>query len=74
MQLTDQVKTYSPDRCPICNKDNQCGNVKTCSSNEDCWCMDEEINFSDTLLSKTPKYAKNKACICKACALSHIDL
>lgn len=61
----------NPNLCPLCNKSNNCGNLSACASSKGCWCGDQAIQFPETLLKKIPSTAKNKACICKACALIH---
>lgn len=59
----------SANDCPLCNKPNHCGNLL--KSNKPCWCMDENIEFPDNLVAQVAEAAKNKACICKSCALKH---
>ena len=59
----------SPENCPLCNKSNDCGNLS--NSNKPCWCMDEKFTFPESLLNQVEVAAKNKACICKPCALKH---
>ncbi|PCM44033.1 cysteine-rich CWC family protein [Marinobacter sp. ANT_B65] len=59
----------NPENCPLCNKPNHCGCLA--NSSKPCWCMDEEITFPDSLLNQVVDAAKNKACICKPCALKH---
>ncbi|WP_114325798.1 cysteine-rich CWC family protein [Candidatus Colwellia aromaticivorans] len=61
----------NPSLCPLCNQKNNCGNVSACDSSQGCWCSDQAIQFPESLLDKIPSTAKNKACICKACALIH---
>jgi hypothetical protein len=65
------VDKIDPSLCPLCNESNHCGNVSPCNSSQDCWCVDKTIQFSEALLNTLPSPAKNKACICKACALKH---
>ncbi|MBL4898958.1 MAG: cysteine-rich CWC family protein [Colwellia sp.] len=60
-----------PNICPLCNQSNHCGNISPCDSNQGCWCSEQVIEFPETLLKQIPSNAKNKACICKACTLSH---
>jgi len=64
-------ETIDPNLCPLCNKDNQCGNISACDSKLSCWCHSPEINFPEKLLNQIPDCPKNKACICKACALAY---
>ncbi|AWB66323.1 hypothetical protein C2869_07700 [Saccharobesus litoralis] len=62
-----QTEYVSPEKCPLCNQANFCGNL----SNDDskpCWCMDDNISFPGELLQLVPSEAQGKACICKACA------
>jgi hypothetical protein len=59
----------SPENCPLCNKVNQCSNLS--NSNKPCWCTNEGITFPVSLLNQVLELAKNKACICKSCALKH---
>ncbi len=61
----------NPNLCPLCHESNDCGNVMTCTSSQDCWCNDPAIQFSKALLNKVPAGTKGKTCICKACALKH---
>lgn len=59
------------NNCPLCGQNNFCANLSASSKDETCWCMDKSIKFPDSLLSQVSDAEKNKACICKACALSH---
>lgn len=68
-QLPQAVDTIDPSLCPLCNKNNHCGNLSACNSSQGCWCSDKTIQFCETLLNTIPASAKNKACICKTCAL-----
>jgi hypothetical protein len=63
------TNNIDPAACPLCNKNNKCGNIASCESNKGCWCSDPAIQFPDDLLAKIPSEMKNKACICKSCAL-----
>lgn len=56
-------------KCPLCGESNQCAmeiEQETGVPQGVCWCVG--IAFSADLLTKIPAEAKNKACICKACA------
>ena len=66
-----QPEKITPSLCPLCNQSNHCANVSACGSSQPCWCSEQTIAFPQTLLNKVPSDAKNKACICKACALKH---
>ena len=59
------------DICPLCKKENSCGNLKSDVSvnSQQCWCMNEKID--PELLKQLPLSAQGKACICRACALSY---
>ena len=59
----------NPYDCPLCGKPNLCGNLSTNKIAEQCWCLDEKVKFSSSLLAQIPEQKKNKACICQACFL-----
>lgn len=61
-----------PEDCPLCGINNFCGNLSA-TTNDKCWCADSNVTFSETLLNKVPKNARNKACICKDCALKYAN-
>ena len=50
--------------CPICGKDNNCGNEKG-REHGSCWCSNIEI--PEELKLKVPDELKVKACICEDC-------
>jgi hypothetical protein len=52
----------NPKRCPICNKNNQCGNELGKST---CWCSAE--SFPEEIFTLLPEDKLHKACICKVC-------
>jgi hypothetical protein len=64
-------KNGTPNFCPLCGENNSCGNLSANNQGEDCWCVDSAISFPDSLLSQVSDADKNKACICKTCALRH---
>ncbi|WP_113955566.1 cysteine-rich CWC family protein [Arenicella xantha] len=68
MQLDVNV---SAKTCPLCGNENYCGNLVSGSDGGGCWCTSSDIAFPDSLLNQVPNDAKNKACICKSCALKH---
>ncbi|MGJ8693339.1 MAG: cysteine-rich CWC family protein [Thalassotalea sp.] len=70
--MSTTPESINPNLCPICQQDNRCGNLAACSSDESCWCTAPDISFSEQLLQLVPSAGKNKACICKACALANI--
>ncbi|PJI07372.1 MULTISPECIES: cysteine-rich CWC family protein [Clostridium] len=53
-----------PTVCPICGKDNNCGNRKGLPHGE-CWCS--HIKVPQGLKDLVPEHLKMKACICKDC-------
>jgi hypothetical protein len=61
--------TINPQVCPVCGKANQCAmelEKVTGQPQGPCWCT--QVDFSAELLSRIPAQARDKACICKACA------
>ncbi|WOH37652.1 cysteine-rich CWC family protein [Thalassotalea fonticola] len=66
----NQEEYVSPEDCPLCGENNHCGNLSSGKNNK-CWCANNDITFPESLLSKVSNVAKNKSCICKACALKH---
>ena len=63
------VPLSQPDLCPLCGQPNQCAmeiERATGVRQPPCWCM--EVDFTAELLAKVPQDAKNRACICAACA------
>ena len=77
MKEKNVTKIYKTNTCPLCNNDNAC--LNSCASEvtdesshikKACWCMDPHIDFSEMLLKQVPVDAKNKSCICQACALA----
>lgn len=64
-------KSSTPSDCPLCGENNFCGNLSANNNGESCWCADSAITFPDSLLRQVSDVDKNKACICKACALAH---
>ena len=69
-----QQDSVSPNICPLCGGDNLCGQLPSGCGSETCWCAAGDVSFPDSLLKQIPASAKNKACICKACVMAHIDL
>jgi hypothetical protein len=65
----------NPQLCPLCAKDNACGNVinnnLACDEKKKltCWCQDPNIQFPPELLQQVPDELKNKTCICQSCAM-----
>jgi len=69
--LNEKEEDINPNLCPLCHKNNNCGNMSSCDSGQNCWCSKQAIQFPETLLKQIPSAAKNKACICQACSLAH---
>ena len=58
-----------PTRCPLCGGANRCAMEIARESGERagaCWCAG--VDFTAELLAFVPADARNKACICAACA------
>ena len=53
-----------PAQCPLCSGDNACAAVKGEAA---CWCFD--VTFVPEFLERIPEAARNKACVCRGCAL-----
>lgn len=53
-------------RCPICGASNDCAVARGEGS---CWCFTRSI--PDAVLEKIPPGARERACVCKACAFGH---
>lgn len=68
----DKDENVSPENCPLCGQSNNCGNLSSGES-KTCWCADKAVTFSKELLNQVSKKDKNKACICKTCALRFKD-
>ncbi|RKF20321.1 hypothetical protein DBZ36_07730 [Alginatibacterium sediminis] len=68
--MTDSKPDIDPNLCPLCNKDNRCASQLSQAQALDCWCQSPQIEFTQAMLSQVPQDAKNKACICQACAIS----
>ncbi len=63
------MSTIDSTRCPLCQQDNLCAMEMakaTGKEPERCWCVD--MAFTPELLAKVPLAAKDKACVCQACA------
>jgi len=50
--------------CPLCEKANACGLEEDQSP---CWCMADNIEFSEDLLDQVPEALRNESCICERC-------
>ncbi|WLR51933.1 cysteine-rich CWC family protein [Bacillus tianshenii] len=54
--------TINAKKCPICQKENNCGNEL---GKPTCWCSEE--TFPEGIFALVPDEMRNKACICKDC-------
>jgi len=66
MQVNPAV---NPRLCPLCGQVNQCAmevERATGVKQPPCWCT--ETSFDAALLAGIPAQARDKACICVACA------
>jgi hypothetical protein len=66
--------TPEPNVCPLCGQPNQCAmeiERATGIPQESCWCT--HVTFPPTLLNQIPDEARNKACVCAACAKKTAD-
>jgi len=57
--------------CPLCGGPNGCAPAASGSFASGCWC--KEVVFSKDALARVPEAARNKACLCRACATGHPD-
>lgn len=67
----NKTKKQTPESCPLCGDVNHCGNLSSSNPSELCWCLKGDVAFPQSLLGKVADADKNKACICKSCALKH---
>ncbi|MGO4889208.1 cysteine-rich CWC family protein [Anaerobacillus sp. MEB173] len=58
----------NPKKCPLCNKDNDCGNER---GEATCWCS--TAFFPEGIFKLVPEKKRNKACICKECLEKYQD-
>ncbi|XEC94196.1 cysteine-rich CWC family protein [Paenibacillus tarimensis] len=56
------MENKSAKHCPICKKDNQCGNI---AGHPTCWCS--KARFPEAIFELVPPDQRGKACICKDC-------
>ena len=60
-----------PSRCPLCGGPNGCAmheQRELCRTQEPCWCT--RATFTAEVLARVPEPARDRACICAACAAS----
>jgi len=55
-------------RCPLCGEPNDCRLSATTDCTGKCWC--ESVNFPPELLQRVPMEARNRACLCRDCAMT----
>ncbi|MDD5336177.1 MAG: cysteine-rich CWC family protein [Rhodoferax sp.] len=63
------IPAVNPRLCPLCGQVNQCAmevERATGVKQPPCWCT--EASFDAALLASIPEQARDKACICAACA------
>jgi hypothetical protein len=62
-----------PSVCPLCGQPNQCAMAQRegDSAPVPCWCTN--VVFTAELLQRIPEAARNKACVCQACAVRAAD-
>ncbi|MBP6277647.1 MAG: cysteine-rich CWC family protein [Limnohabitans sp.] len=59
-----------PCLCPLCGQTNRCAMASPeTAAPGPCWCT--RMHFSAELLQQVPLAARDKACICQACAALH---
>ncbi|MBA4494641.1 cysteine-rich CWC family protein [Paenactinomyces guangxiensis] len=56
--------TTNPANCPICGKDNNCGNLAD-KPQGTCWCSKEIFPWE--IFELVPAHALKQSCICKGC-------
>ena len=58
-----------PTLCPLCGQPNRCAmelERETGQPQPPCWCT--QVDFGADLLACVPPAARDRACICRACA------
>jgi hypothetical protein len=64
--MSDRV---DPSRCPLCGQPNRCAmelEREHGVPQGPCWCT--QVDFGAELLARVPPGARERACICAACA------
>ncbi|WP_258171222.1 cysteine-rich CWC family protein [Paenibacillus sp. R14(2021)] len=64
MRKDAKPSAVDPALCPICGKDNRCGNLKGMPQGT-CWCF--STTFSEEIFNLIPDDRRGLACICQAC-------
>jgi Cysteine-rich CWC len=66
---TLSVPAIDTARCPLCGNLNAC--AIAAGSKDPCWCTN--VHFSEELLASVPPEARDRVCICAACAVAAIE-
>lgn len=69
-----QPGTLDTTRCPLCGASNQCvmaGSPGAADPSLPCWCTQTTIDRAQ--LARIPAAARNRACLCPACAAAVPD-
>ena len=53
--------------CPLCKKDNACGNIKNTGAEFRCWCQNSAVIFPEDLLEQLHRQGIDKRCVCLSC-------
>ena len=64
-----QPAAPDPTHCPLCGRANLCAMQAerlTGVKQGPCWCT--QVDFNRAVLARIPEAARDKACICQACA------
>jgi hypothetical protein len=65
------AESLDPSRCPLCGASNGCAMQAQHDSGQPqppCWCT--RADFTAELLARVPGAARDRACVCAACAAS----
>jgi len=71
MTCASKDPLIDPGRCPLCGQPNVCAIEKQRISGQPqppCWCT--AVNIAPALLARVPAAARQRACVCAACALA----
>lgn len=67
--MVNALSPVDPAHCPLCGHANRCAMEQEKQSGlpqPPCWCT--RADFSPALIATVPEPARDKACICAACA------
>ncbi|HSX71234.1 MAG TPA: cysteine-rich CWC family protein [Pseudomonas sp.] len=59
------------ERCPRCGRPNRCAQAGNAQPVQDCWCFHTPV--APEALEALPAEARDKACLCPACAAATGD-